>query len=83
MPFKFIQIFTSISPTAQVLGSLYQYLAMNIDQSVLKDLSKKERNWVINTAPLRTIADNLLTYTDEFMNNPSHPRIFVPSDTQL
>ena len=65
------------------LGSLYQYVPTNLDKSVLKDLSKKERNWVMNTAPCCTVVDGLLVYSDEFMNNPSHPRIFVPSDTQL
>ena len=84
MPFKFIQIFTCVSPTVgQVFRSLYQYVASNFDNNVLKDLSKKERNWVINTAPRCTVVDGLLMYSDEFMNNPSHLRIFVPSDTQL
>ena len=58
-------------------------MATNFNNSVLKDLSKKERNWVINTAPRCTVVDGLRMYSDEFMNNLSHLRIFVPPDTQL
>ena len=36
------------------LASMYQYVATNFDNSALKDLSKKERNWVINTASLHS-----------------------------
>ena len=57
-------------------------MATNFDNSVLKDLSRKERNWVINTAPRCAVVDGLLMYSDEFMNNPPHLPIFVPSDTQ-
>ena len=55
----------------------------NNDVFVLGGLSKKDQSWVISTAKLSAIIDGLLMYSDEFMDDRDHFRIFVPSDPQL
>ena len=66
-----------------LLSHLYNFLASSQDTSVLSSLSRKQRNWVITNAKRTKLVDGLLMYSDEFMDDPHHLRIYVPSDIAL
>ena len=65
------------------LRPLINYLMSNNDISVLRGLSKKDQSWVISTAKRSAIIDGLLMYSDEFVDDCNHFRVFVQSDSQL
>ena len=53
------------------------------DDSELAHLAKSDQTWVKSTAPRCKIIDDLILYSDVLMDDPSHLRIFVPSDIEL
>ena len=50
---------------------------------MLSSLSRKQRNWVITNAKRTKLVDGLLMYSDDFMDDPHHLCIYVPSDIAL
>ena len=75
--------FAQLQQEDKWLGPLINYLLSYDDASVLTGLAKKDQAWVISTAKCSTIIDGLLMYSDEFMDDCEHYRVFVPSDSQL
>ena len=65
------------------LSELISYILSGETQSSLCHLSSKVKNWVLNVSNRCKLEDGLLYYYDEYMEDPSHFRIFVPSDTDL
>ena len=65
------------------LGRLYHYLASGCDVTELADLSKSDQTWIKSTATGSKIVDDLITYSDVFIDDPHHLRIFVLSDIEL
>ena len=65
------------------LGPLALYLISHNSQSSLSHYSTKICKWVLSMAKRAKLIDGLLFYSDEFMNDPDHLRIFIPSDTTL
>ena len=61
---------------------LYEFLRMPYGLKTVH-LAKSDQTWVKSTAPRCKIIDDLILYSDVLMDDPSHLRIFVPSDIEL
>ena len=59
----------------------FSYISSGEKQSSLFDLSSSVKNWVLNVSKRCKLGDGLLYYHDEYMEDPSPFRIFVPNDT--
>ena len=65
------------------LSELISYILSGEQQSSLCHLPSKVKNWVLNVSKRCKLENGLLYYHDEYMEDPSHFRIFAPSDTDL
>ena len=65
------------------LAPLTQFILSGNSEKSISNYSQKVRKWVFSIAKRAKLVDGLLLYSDEFMQNPDHLRLFVPSDTEL
>ena len=65
------------------LTPLAQFILSGNSGKSISNYSQKVRKWVFNIAKRTKLIDGLLFYSDEFMQNPDHLRLFVPSDVDL
>ena len=65
------------------LAPLVQFLISDNSQKSIAMYDHKVRKWVTSIAKRTKLIDGLLFYSDEFMRNPDHLRLFVPSDVKL
>ena len=65
------------------LAPLVQFLISDNSQKSIARYDHKVRKWVTSIAKRTKLIDGLLFYSDEFMRNPDHLRLFVPSDVKL
>ena len=75
--------FAKLQQEDKWLGPLNNYLLPRNKASVLTGLAKKDQAWIISTAKRSIIIGGLLMYSDEFMDDCEHYRVFVPSDSLL
>ena len=59
------------------------YISFDEKQSSLCYLISEVKNWVSNVLKHFKLEDGLLYYNDEYMEYPSHFRMFLPNDTGL
>ena len=65
------------------LAPLVQFLISDNSPKSIALYDPKVRKWVTSIAKRTKLIDGLLFYSDEFMKNPDHLRLFVPSDLEL
>ena len=65
------------------LAPLAQFILSGNSEKSISSFSQKVRKWVFSIAKRAKLIDGLLFYSDEFMQNPDHLRLFVPSDVDL
>ena len=73
----------SAMPRPLNVSSVYHHLVSGCDDSELANLTKSDQSWVQSTAPRYKIIDDLIMYSNVLMDDPTHLRIFVPSDIEL
>ena len=59
------------------------YLASNLQRSALQNVEHKIQKWVLTISNRTRLINGILYYSDEFLHEPDHLRVFVPSNTQL
>ena len=65
------------------LAPLVQFLLSDNSPKSIALYDPKVRKWVTSIAKRTKRIDGLLCYSDEFMKNPDHLRLYVPSDVEL
>ena len=65
------------------LAPLAQFILSGNSEKSISNYSQKVRKWVFSIAKCAKFIDGLLFYSDEFMQNPDHLCLFVPSDVDL
>ena len=65
------------------LGPLVKFLISGNAPEAISDLHPKLKRWVFAVAKRTKLIDGVLFYSDEFMSDPDHMRIFVPNDTDF
>ena len=65
------------------LKLIHQYLSAGSKKSALRDLSSREQIRIQNLARRCIILEGLIMYSDEFLDDPGHFRIFVPDNKDL
>ena len=65
------------------LVPLVQFLITDSSQNSINMCDQKVRKWVTSIAKRTKLIDGLLFYSDEFMKNPDHLCLFLPSDVEL
>ena len=65
------------------LGPLVKFLISGNSAQVISAFHPKLRRWVFAVAKRTKLIDGVLFYSDEFMSDPDHMRIFVPNDQDL
>ena len=65
------------------LKDIHKYLSAGSNKSALRHLSSREQTRIQNLARHCVILDGLVMYSDEFLDDPGHFRIFVPDNKDL
>ena len=65
------------------LKDIHKYLSAGSNKSALRHLSSREQTRIQNLARHYVIWDGLVMYSDEFLDDPGHFRIFVPDNKDL
>lgn len=75
--------FSQLQRADPSLNNLYRYLSANSNPAVLNQLSKTDKHHIQNLARLCVLEDNVIMYSDEFHEDPSQLRYFVPDNKQF
>ncbi|KAL9984580.1 hypothetical protein ACROYT_G006890 [Oculina patagonica] len=65
------------------LKDIHKYLSADSNKSALRHLSARDQTRILNLARHCVILDGLVMYSDEFLDDPGHFRIFVPNNKDL
>ena len=65
------------------LKEIQKYLSDGNNKSALRHLSSRKQTRIQNLARHCVILDGLVMYSDEFLDDPGHFRIFVPDNKSL
>ena len=65
------------------LGPLINFLAQDCSLDALSQVDQRVKKWVLAIHKRASVIDGILYYSDEFMQDPTHMRIFVPSDSAM
>ena len=65
------------------LGPLINFLAQDCSLDALSQVDQRVKKWVLAIHKRASVIDGILYYSDEFMQDPTHMRIFVPSESAM
>ena len=77
------QDFINLQLEDPTLKALHKYLSAGSKNSALRNLSSREQIRIQNLARRCLLLEGLIMYSDEFLDDPGHYRIFVPNNKDI